>query len=331
MKLLKQLYQIASPSGKEKQMIEFVKSILDAMPDVVYNIDRYGNIYVTKGSNATYPCIVAHLDEVHQRTATGYSVITLKKTQIILGYDNIHKDFSGIGADDKNGIWVCLKCIEKYKSLKCAFFVDEERGCLGSNKADMDFFKDCRFVLQCDRKGNKDLIVNISGVQLCSDSFIKDINCKKYQYKETSGLMTDVMILKQRKLQVSCVNISCGYYNPHTSNEFTFIPDLYKCLDFVCHIIEDCTKVYRHTYIKSRLGRNRYCNCHFEEDKLTYSNAYDRQFLQMYSAMKSMLTEKPSLQMEDVLKQLFLKYPLLNYIDFKVAYNKITGSAIERK
>lgn len=331
MKLLKQLYQIASPSGKEKQMIEFIKSILDEMPDVIYSIDRYGNIYVTKGTNATYPCIVAHLDEVHQRTGDGYSVITLKKTQIILGYDSIRKDFSGIGADDKNGIWVCLKCLKKYQTLKCAFFVDEERGCLGSNKADMDFFKDCRFVLQCDRKGNKDLIVNISGVQLCSDSFIKDINCKKYQYKETSGLMTDVMILKQRKLQVSSVNISCGYYNPHTSKEFTFIPDLYKCLDFVCHIIEDCTKVYRHTYRKSRLRGNRRWDGHFEEERLTYSNAYDRQFLQMYSAMKSMLTEKPSLKLEDVIKQLCLKYALLNYIDFKVVYNKITDSSIAQK
>lgn len=49
----------------------------------------------------------------------------------------------GLGADDKNGIWIALKCLRKYDSLKLAFFVSEEVGCVGSGKAVMDFFNDC--------------------------------------------------------------------------------------------------------------------------------------------------------------------------------------------
>ena len=33
------------------------------------------------------------------------------------------------------------------------------RGSIGSGHADMSFFSDCRFVIQCDRKGNADLLI----------------------------------------------------------------------------------------------------------------------------------------------------------------------------
>ena len=42
----------------------------------------------------------------------------------------------GSRADDKNGIWICLKCLEDCKMVKCAFFVQEEVECIGSSHAD---------------------------------------------------------------------------------------------------------------------------------------------------------------------------------------------------
>ena len=59
---------------------------------------------------------------------------------MIVGYDHRHKRMVGIGADDKNGIWICLKCLEDFKAVKCAFFVQEEVGRIGSSHADMTFF-----------------------------------------------------------------------------------------------------------------------------------------------------------------------------------------------
>ena len=39
--------------------------------------------------------------------------------------------------------------------------------------------------------------------------------------------------LKRNGLEVSCVNLSCGYYEPHTDNEYTILSDLCKCYRFV--------------------------------------------------------------------------------------------------
>ena len=114
---------------------------------------------------------------------------------------------------------------------------DGEVGCIGSSHADMSFFSDCRFVIQCDRKGNGDMVTQINGMKLCSNEFISAIDVRKYGYKPAQGLNTDVAALKRNGLEVSCINLSCGYYEPHTDNEYTVVADLCKCYRFVWHII----------------------------------------------------------------------------------------------
>ena len=59
-------------------------------------------------------------------------------------------------------------------------------------------------------------------------------------------MMTDVLELKERGIGVSCINLSCGYYEPHTDEEFTVKKDLLNCLRLVEHIIENCLSVYPH-------------------------------------------------------------------------------------
>ena len=110
----------------------------------------------------------------------------------------------------------------------------------------MDFFADCRFVLQCDRKGDSDLVTRISGMDLCSEEFLERVNPEKYGYRATCGMHTDVYALKRRGLEVSCVNISCGYYKPHTDHEYTVLRDLAKCYRLVRHIVRSHKEVSRH-------------------------------------------------------------------------------------
>lgn len=246
--LLKKLYMVHSPSGNEKAMIEFITNLLSEMPDVEVSSDSLGNIYAKRGNAETYPCIVAHMDEVHAKRPNGFKLIE-KKCQgdtIICGKCN--RKSQGIGADDKNGIFVALEMIRRYPVMKCAFFVGEETGCIGSSDANMDFFKDCRYVLQCDRQGNSDFIVNASGVSLCTEEFVFDCNIDKFQYEEELGLMTDVMALKERGLDVCACNMSCGYYCPHTNMEYTSLKDLKRCMELVIYIIENCKDVYPHKY-----------------------------------------------------------------------------------
>lgn len=151
-----------------------------------------------------------------------------------------------MGADDKNGIFICLECLKKYDAVKVAFFREEETGCRGSSEAAMSFFDDVRFVIQPDRKGNSDLITSIGYSDLCSEKFIEALEPEKWGYREENGLMTDVLALKENGLGVSCLNVSCGYYNAHSDEEITMKKDLLKCLMFIGHIIEDCTGVYPH-------------------------------------------------------------------------------------
>lgn len=244
-RLLKRLYSIHSPSGKENKMIKFLISYIQSLPgDIKLGKDAYGNLYAMKGKSETYPCVVSHLDQVQRIHSKDFKAIETK--DIIFGYSPSNHQFEGLGADDKNGIFICLEALKKYDCIKVAFFREEETGCRGSSNCQMDFFTDCRFVIQCDRRGNSDLITNIGCLDICSEKFISDIDPEKWGYKEEQGMITDVESLKENGLSVSAVNMSCGYYNPHTDEEITVKRDLEKCWKLVQHIIEDCTDTYLH-------------------------------------------------------------------------------------
>jgi putative aminopeptidase FrvX len=188
-----------------------------------------------------------------------------KGKEIIFGFNGLKRSFCGLGADDKNGIWICLKCLEEFDVMKCVFFVGEETGCYGSSHADMSFFNDCRFVLQCDRKGNSDMVTYYCGNTLCSDDFLLDTTPDKFGYRQSDGMITDVITLKNRGLKVSCANLSCGYYHPHSPYEFTCWEDLMKCYRFVGHIIENCSKTYPHQIIEnSEIQRDEWANIRYQ-------------------------------------------------------------------
>ena len=246
MELLTELYKTFSPSGKEQEMKKFiVRWVKDNCRNAMISRDKKGNLYITKGKAKTYPCLCAHLDQVQKTHALDFEVCC--SGDILFGYSKTFKSYQGLGADDKNGCWVCLNCLKKYDAIKVVFFVEEETGCHGSQKAILSFFDDCRYVLQIDRKNGGDFITNIGGwTPLCSQEFIDAVQPEKFGYKEETGMLTDVEVLKDNGLKVSAANLSCGYYNPHTDQEFTLWSELKNCLSFVEHIIETCQNVYQH-------------------------------------------------------------------------------------
>ena len=254
--LLKRLYSIYSPSGKEQGMMNFLSAYIRTLPgNISLTQDRYGNLYAVKGESDTYPCLISHTDQVaHCNHSKDFRAVETR--DIIFGLSPGKKRFEILGADDKNGIFVCLECLKKYDVLKVVFFREEETGCRGSSQAYMPFFDDVRFVIQPDRKGHSDLITSIGCSELCSEEFLEAAEPEKWGYTEQAGMMTDVLALKENNLRVSCINLSCGYYNPHSDQEITAKKDLQKCLLFVEHVIEVCTDVYPHTwtagYIRSR-------------------------------------------------------------------------------
>ncbi len=326
MQLLKQLYQISSPSRKERRMRRFICNLLKEQ-GIKFKVDKTGNIYATKGESATYPCIVSHIDEVHTVRSKGFRVI--EADDILFGFDHRANRYCGIGADDKNGVWVCLRCLEEFDVIKCAFFVGEEVGCYGSTRADMSFFDNCRYVLQCDRKGNSDLIRWAGATELCSDEFITAVNPTLHGYKTTNGMMTDVLALKQRGLSVSCVNISCGYYNPHTDTELTRWSELCKCLEFVRHIIRDCTEVYPHTHTPVV----RYYGLWEPDDWYPTTRRMPRdsrqqQLNSLKMRMSNILFDEPHLSLDEVSDRIGGRYDRITFADFQDIYIEIANRSL---
>lgn len=241
--LLFKLYAIHSMSGNEKKMRRFIrKYINENCGDVTMVTDKKGNLLCTKGESKTYPCLASHMDQVQRKHSKDFEVMC--NGDKCFGFSWKTMEMQGLGADDKNGIYICLECLKAFDVLKVAFFVGEEVGCVGSSNIDLSFFKDCRFIIEPDRRGGNDLITSMFCGQVCSKKFIEDIKAEDYGYKEERGSVTDVGELTDRGVGISCLNLSCGYYEAHTDNEYTVLSELQNCLDFVMHVICDCREVY---------------------------------------------------------------------------------------
>lgn len=246
MEKLIEVLQIQSVSGNQKLMYDYLINEVKSIDGCKITQGK-GNIYVTKGAGP-YPCVVSHMDTVHSIVE---DLTVLQFGDKLTGFNTVKMKQTGIGGDDKVGIFITLECLRRFDNIKVAFFRDEEVGCKGSYKANMNFFKDCCYVLQCDRRGNSDFIVNASGVELSSYEFQDAISptLTSYGYKFDHGMMTDVMALKERGLNVCCANMSCGYYNPHQSDEYVVIKDVQDCLSMVMDIIQTVgSRVFQHSY-----------------------------------------------------------------------------------
>ncbi len=240
MKILKKLYRTDSPSGKEQALADWICSWMRWMR--IHHVqDAVGNILITKGRATTYPCVVAHLDEVQDPRPEDFKIKFAG--DVIYGFSETKMQQRGLGADDKNGVWIAMKLIQRLPSIKVCLFVGEESGCYGSNRVDMDFFSNVRFVIQPDRKNGNDFINKAAGTPLCTQEFMEAMDLEKFGYKPCSGLLTDVLVLRERGLGVSSCNVSCGYHFPHTGHEVTRFSELKNCLAFVENACKTITTV----------------------------------------------------------------------------------------
>lgn len=291
------IFSIQSPSGKEYMMKAFILGKLKAM-HVSYTVDPMGNILVTKGNieeGEYYPCIVAHMGTVHD-FKKDYKVVhgNLKgKKEEILWSSCLDKatgkieDCGGCG-DDGGGIFVALEALKNLDVIKIAFFVQEEVGCIGSKHVSLDFFKDVGYIIQGDRKGSGDLILDYFYSEVVSKEF-KD-KCsplfKNYGFKAANGSFTDVMELAERGVGVCVFNFSVGYYNAHSDDEYTIIDELINSTEFALNLLTYLGKNrFEHKYDKYNYG-SKYSNYYGRydsmygygwEDDYSYDNpAYDK-------------------------------------------------------
>ena len=239
LKLLKRLYLIDHESNDEHDMISFILNYCYKIPHLIFSIDKERNLFITKNTTnpENYACVVAHMDTIHNFTSARELII---KNNIITARYIKSGIQCGLNADDCNGILVALQLLETLPNLKVCFTTQEEIGGVGAYEAanNIEFFLNVRYLIQADRRGNKDLITHTNGIDSASEKFVEDIQSlmEKYNYSESIGTFTDIGVLAS-KLLISGVNISCGYYNEHTFKECCNINELNNCLNFIYEII----------------------------------------------------------------------------------------------
>ena len=232
-KLLKEILSIPSYSGNELKLVNFICKFLE-VNKIPYKVDDLFNIYCTKGEAEYYPCVVAHTDTVHNNTFIDVRRELKKNRRNVLkeaykGYDAKGKP-TGIGGDDKAGVFACLTLLLELPVLKAAFFVSEEIGCIGSSKADPKFFKNVGYAIQFDAPYDYMVTEVSSGVPLFDrkSKFFNKANNVLIEYiiqEYGSHPFTDVYALK-KLFDFSCINLSIGYYDYHTANEYVVLEDV---------------------------------------------------------------------------------------------------------
>jgi di/tripeptidase len=234
--LLLDILSVPTKTYQEDRMISFLKGWLDEK-NFNYYLDDFNNIYVTKTTYDVdfYPCVVAHTDTVHEINTINIVEKFLPNEQrelklSITSYDD-YGNPSGIGGDDKCGVFACLKLLMDLPNLKVGFFVSEETGCHGSRNADEKFFENVGYIIQFDAPGNTMVSEYCNGVRLferdseffkiCDDVLSEMFNGHEFQYHP----YTDVLALR-KKFNISCINFAIGYYKYHTPDEYVVIEDV---------------------------------------------------------------------------------------------------------
>lgn len=218
MELLEQIYLTHSRSGNEKNLSSLVQARLDKL-GITYKVDKY-QVYAF---NERKPMICAHLDQVQQ----GKCNKVIEHAGKLFGLNE--QGQCGLGADDKNGVWIALKLLESFPDLSFIFSTEEEIGgnvyrLLGEAEQ-----YEIPYCLVFDRKGKGD-IIGTHNNYCCNDleKIIAAIGID-YGYMPTMGVYSDCDAISE---YIPCANLSCGYYNAHSDNEHTVIKDLYNALQF---------------------------------------------------------------------------------------------------
>ncbi len=256
--LLKKLVETQSSTTDDSDINRLIEDIVSGIPGVKITKDTFGNIYATKGEGKMgYKTIVSHTDTVHsikqnRKVFVFEDVMFAMAKGKIQSYDTETVRMTGTGGDDRGGIYTCIMALTEFDDIKAAFFRFEETGCRGSYQANMDFFKDSNFILQCDRKGNSDFITKTNGIKTASEEFDNETKriYEKFGYSSCVGISTDIGALKKQGVSVSCANISTGYIDPHSDYETINLTDLNNCYNLVRQLfIELGERRFEHNYV----------------------------------------------------------------------------------
>lgn len=226
--LLKRLLVIPTGSRQEGQMVEFLMDyVLQRGSARCGSIvtDNWNNVFIRKGKAGVVPCVAAHIDTVHPLRP----VEIVQQDGILYGVDE-QGQRTGIGADDKAGVYICLELLERFDDIAVALFAAEEIGCVGANHAPATWFDDVGYAIEFDAPGRGLVSYTSGSTRLFANDGEFIITAAPLLHAH--GLTcwrhhpyTDVMALR-RRFNFTCLNLSCGYHNWHRPDEYLVLDEV---------------------------------------------------------------------------------------------------------
>jgi len=264
--LLMDLFKISSPSRTTKIMSDYIQKFLNDYY-IPYSVDDIGNIYYLDYKDA--PLLSSHIDTIQKAS-------DLKKIDKISYFsdkeknDVIVKGEGIIGADDKFGVYLCLKLLKHFngngiKNINFIFSVDEEIGIIGAYHIGKNLgqkIKDnCLYGLVFDRWGSTDIICSQNDYgTLAFEEALEDISDKySLGMNGAIGVASDANSYRD---YISCANVCVGYYNHHTEKEWGSLNELAKAFFFSVKTIEEVTNKFeaaeKRVYAYNNKSYNKY-------------------------------------------------------------------------
>ena len=194
------------------------------------NMDEYGNLYLI---NPGTPLLCAHMDTVQKEDDVAKLHTLRLKDWIIKANDAI------IGWDDKCWIAIAMELYEKlWNKVSLLFTRQEEVWMIWAGKfceKHSDLIKQCTYCLVFDRRNPWDIIWYNN--EYCSKEFENEIHrlTKEFGYKPTTWFASDTKHIAQ---YINWVNLSVGYYNPHTKTEYIKCDELMNAYEAALYIIQ---------------------------------------------------------------------------------------------
>lgn len=219
------MHTTCRPAGS-KAVADFCEKYLDSIPGMT--IDKAGNRILQVGDPACPVMWSSHTDTVHKHSGTqkviyGGGLLSLHETS----------QSSCLGADCTVGVWLMINMIRRNVPGLYVFHDSEEVGGLGSSyiaKHTPELLDSIQFAIAFDRRGTTSVITH-QGSRCASDAFGSALAAQlgKPFDLDTGGTFTDTA--NYTHIVPECTNISVGYYNAHTSNE-------YLDVSFAAHLLE---------------------------------------------------------------------------------------------
>lgn len=189
-----------------------------------------GNYILVRGESPVM--LIAHLDTVHKIPV---------KTIYRLEGGAILTSPQGIGGDDRCGVYALVNVYEQSDTKPWLLFTcDEEIGGVGAEAFCWAYEKynlpaglnDLKCLVEIDRKGRNDAVYYD-----CENRAFETYITSK-GFRTAYGSFSDISLIAPT-LGIAAVNLSSGYYNPHTRREYIVRSEIDNTISKVVEIVAD--------------------------------------------------------------------------------------------